>query len=605
MVSLNANNLPASQADFSLQAFLVPSGAEAAFDNLGPLRSDALPPGRAPILLAFWDTFPAYTPAQALRRWDGAHTGPYGERHGLRLLLQNVRRYKVPVFLLDLKSPASLAALDYLGKLPQVHNLAAQGLIVLPDALPGSPAYPYFPSGLPDWAWSQAIADSRRAGLDFGLRASRILYAPSLPTDRAPDYPVIFTRLPSGGAASWKGRTLLPVPLTGALTPVDPAGLSLELRTDLLRHAAASYQGREPTPLIVVGGSLPDSPLGDPQTAEAVLGYIATHPWIQPLGGDDVQTLHPEVGAAGRSAPSLAPYSPILDNLAPPVGDRDPLRLAAWQAALSLYSPLPPEPEQLAQLRAIYSGQPDLLQAAGRWAEDPEPVTRCSGDPDQDGETECLLASPNTLAVVDPHGGRLVMLFARTPAGVHQLVAPTSQLIVGLSDALDWDLSAGEGAEPSGIQGAFVDSRPPWEVYQVEILQDGMRLTSPDGQVQKTFRLTPSGLSVEIRTSASIPVEIPIVVDPWLRFRPGWADRYQVDSLPDGFAWQLGDGTHLEVRSTIDLQAFAFTDSRPRLNLAEDPNFAYPRGHYLPFPLTVLEASALGESIVDFSVVEE
>jgi hypothetical protein len=92
------------------------------------------------VLLAFWNTVPAYTPAQALRRWDGAHTGPYGERHGLHLLLQAVRRSKVPVVLLDLKTPAALSALDFLGKLPQIQNLSTQGLLILPEALPGSPA---------------------------------------------------------------------------------------------------------------------------------------------------------------------------------------------------------------------------------------------------------------------------------------------------------------------------------------------------------------------------------------------------------------------------------------------------------------------------------
>ena len=52
-------------------------------DEVHDVRSDGQPPvQRAPVLMAFWDTFPVTTPAQALRRWNGAHTGPNGDRHG-------------------------------------------------------------------------------------------------------------------------------------------------------------------------------------------------------------------------------------------------------------------------------------------------------------------------------------------------------------------------------------------------------------------------------------------------------------------------------------------------------------------------------------------
>jgi hypothetical protein len=605
VVSLNANNLPGVRERFTLQAYVLPAGSTSVVNRIGPVSSQALPPGRAPLVLAFWNTFPAYTPAQALRRWDGAHTGPYGERHGLRLLLRAVRRYRVPVVLLDLKTPASLSALDYLGRLPQIQNLASQGLLVLPDALPGSPDFPYFPSGLPEWAWEQALVDSRRAGLTFGLRASPFLYAPTLPAGMTPGYPVIFMSLPGDQPAVWQGHTLLPLPSTGPEPQVDPGGPSLELNTALLRNAAASDQGRSPIQPVLLGGDLTDSPFADPQVAESVLNYIAAHPWIQPLGGDDLITLRPAEQPILLSSPQAAPFSPLLEDLPAPADGSQPLRLAAWQAALALYAALPPDPPQLAGLRALYSGLPGLLAEAGRWAENPVSLQDCSRDLDLDGQAECLLASPRRLAVIDPLGGRLVMLFARTTAGVHQLLGPTSQLIVGLSDPSEWELGAGEGAEPGGVQGAFADSRPPWPAYQVESLADGLRLTSPDGQVQKTFRLTPAGLRVDYQALSPVQVEVPIVIDPWQRFQPGWADRYRFESLPDGYAWRLGDGSRLEVRESLGLQAAAFTDSRPQLALAEDPNFAYPPGHYLPFPVILLSGSGQGEFWVVFSIIED
>ncbi|MDP2995744.1 MAG: hypothetical protein Q8N46_11560, partial [Anaerolineales bacterium] len=116
---------------FTLQVASFTPGDSTPADVTDLVRSDALPPTqRAPLALVFWDVFPAATPAQALRRWDGAHTGPRGERHGLKHILDNAGQYGVPVALLDLKTPASLAALDYLGITPQIQSLTSHGLLI-------------------------------------------------------------------------------------------------------------------------------------------------------------------------------------------------------------------------------------------------------------------------------------------------------------------------------------------------------------------------------------------------------------------------------------------------------------------------------------------
>ena len=66
-----------------VEIFTTAAGETALADQLGPLDAWGPPPQPADALLVFWDTYPAYTPALALRRWDGAHTGPLGGRHGL------------------------------------------------------------------------------------------------------------------------------------------------------------------------------------------------------------------------------------------------------------------------------------------------------------------------------------------------------------------------------------------------------------------------------------------------------------------------------------------------------------------------------------------
>lgn len=79
--------------------------------------------------LLFRNAFPAYTPAQALRRWDGAHTGPMGGRHGLYNILRISRNYQIPIFFLDLQNPYSISALDYVRGLDFVAQLEKAGIV--------------------------------------------------------------------------------------------------------------------------------------------------------------------------------------------------------------------------------------------------------------------------------------------------------------------------------------------------------------------------------------------------------------------------------------------------------------------------------------------
>ena len=108
----------------SFQAFSAPAGDSAIADSMAAFSLEGRPPARARTLLAFWNTLPAYSPAQALRRSDGAHTGPLGGRHGLGNLLKAARDYQAPVALLDLKTISSLSALDFLDQVQPLKEMA-------------------------------------------------------------------------------------------------------------------------------------------------------------------------------------------------------------------------------------------------------------------------------------------------------------------------------------------------------------------------------------------------------------------------------------------------------------------------------------------------
>jgi hypothetical protein len=127
----------------------------------------------------------------------------------------------------------------------------------------------------------------------------------------------------------------------------------------------------------------------------------------------------------------------------------------------------------------------------------------------------------------------------------------------------------------------------------------------------KSYSLIPGGLMVCLQTAHPQAFQIPLALDPWLRFQPDWGARYgelqanagrlptasgqecRLDAdLPDtSTAWRWGslNGPAIEVHSTVPLRTSTFLDSRRRMGRVEDPNTEFPPGHYLPYPLALLE----------------
>ncbi len=91
------------------------------------------------LFIAFYNTLNASTPAQALRQWDGAHSGPIGSRHGLRYLLENVNVYNVPVTLLDINRKESLHLLALLDEAELFIQLVQERLVIAPEVTYGEP----------------------------------------------------------------------------------------------------------------------------------------------------------------------------------------------------------------------------------------------------------------------------------------------------------------------------------------------------------------------------------------------------------------------------------------------------------------------------------
>ncbi len=587
-ISLNSQFLPKKTHPFSMRVTSSYPGQSKIIDSVVASSNTAVK-GRVPLVLAFWNTLPAHTPAQALRRWDGAHTGPLGQRHGLVHLLDAVKRYQVPLILLDIKTPLSLSALDILDQRKLLQNLSSDNLALLPDVLPE----PYF--GLLPVEINQKVAKiSREIATNFQIANGSWNYAPALPDKSLSRYSTTLTLQPASlnsvlqvtDIYRWGNQRLLPVPLENSTAEqVTDGGLNLAIRRALLTSAVSAEKDPQ-LPIAILGGNLPHTNWGDAKSAPIAIAYIAAHPWIHPLTEKDLNARAARVDyTASANIETRIDLPPALKALqqAPP----GPITDLAWQAALAALAPADPTSPNLAPLRAHYLGVIGNLLAASAWQNgkmslpDTAIIQDCSLDTDYDSQPECILASENFFAIIDLHGGLLSLAFFRTPSGVHQIIAPTSQFAVGISDSNLWDFSR-VNPDPGVIPGAFSG---PQEPFTFSIIPNGLQLISPT--IQKEYSLLDNGLQVKIQTSEFVQVHIPLAIDSSQRFSPGWASLFEERVTPKSWSWGTKQGPKVEIRTNGTLTTNTFLTSLPIMNAPENPNLDYPPGYFIPLPMAV------------------
>jgi hypothetical protein len=622
---------PAEARLKGVEIFTTAAGETALADQLGPVDAWGPPPQPADALLVYWDTYPAYTPALALRRWDGAHTGPLGGRHGLVNLLRTAANREVPLALLDLKAPASLSALDYSGGLRQVQRWAAQGNLILPESLPGfypvaasSPAglYPTSPAAL-----SLAAEASNLHDQDFKLAPSQFIFAPQLGGLAEAFLPAatagIFTfadepaqpDFPTFKPTYWRGKLVLALPWELSALGFDEQGPMQATKAALIRNALLQNQsGSGNGEILALGGSLPASPLGNPQVARATFEYIDNHPWIHLVDSNDLLALAPNrnsdkplsaaLSAGSSELTGSPPWLAQLTNAAP-----NKLGAAAWQAYQALYNPAPPNPGELPALRQAYQGIVPDLQAAAQWAQHPNSITDCTQDIDMDGKQDCLLANEHLWALLSPADGSLTLLAAVTAGEAHEAVGPSYQLISGLSDPAGWDLTDGIWADPTVLTGAFSDQSPssgqsPMQSYSIAVAPGQVLFRAADGTSQKGYRLSGETLQVSLLAPEGTSYTIPVVLDPWQRFEPGWPESYLTEAAPKGTRWQT-PGVSFEIQTDAPFSANDFNESRDSLTPPEDPNKDYPPGFFLPLPMGVMELRITGNTTVTLQVISK
>lgn len=641
---------------FLLQAFTTQPGSLIIADRLGPVSSDALPPPKASLLLAFWNAFPAYTPALALRTWSSAHAGPGGERFGLLHLIEAVVSTEVPVTLLDVKASESLRGLEYLGHIQQLRELQRIGLLDFPDTLPTG-----FPiSTQPEWVIRHAATSTRTRAMAYGFTASPVLALPSNPfdSDSLSDledmpYRMVFSPLPNDitlDSSTHLFHTdrliIIPLPETDLERSVGhDHGLAVDWRRILLDQAISSDR----TSLTVLGGDLQATFWADAIRAQDSLRWIASHPWIDPLTPTElIDRNFPSYALPDYTSPLLPPIddhipyssggqpipsgftvgqlqSKVLNSLAStPPGS---LTEIAWQAYLAAIAgqtcgvidpTISPNSwsgcegehiHPLLLLRANSLGRAGAPLAAVHWGQsvalnmETEAPRIYWVDLDWDGEDELVFSNRWLFAVLSAADGSLAWLFGYDPKrGPIQLIGSRSQFVIGLSDPSTWDPFAGELGEQSVplLDGAFYLTQDTGVRLDIILQPNGLVIKHPDGSHSIQYVLDGRRLNVSINAPGKpLAFEVPLVFAPELMDTTGWASAYTGSAIEGEFRWGILNGPTIALTATVPLNFDSFLDFPASAMTAEDPNLDYPLGHYLPFPFALVTGQGFSNVEVD------
>jgi hypothetical protein len=574
MLSFNKNTLPITIGRTFLQIIESSPKNNRILDKTDRFSIDTPSPSVGKVLFAFWNTFSSATPAQALRSWAGAHAGPVSSRHGLKYLLEAAYQSQIPILLPDLFTPDNLSALDYMGALMEVNKLINMGVIYPLD--------------------NEEINNNNKVFSD--IKDKKLIINDIYNDFGSNDY-----------AKFTNNNKCFQIPLGNS--PINQSEDYLLSCKELLLTNAMN----RPSLPMIIGGDFSESLLGDPNIIREIFGYVAKHPWIQvgsmvnmtaelysleKTAAESVNNIQNSGDSSVEFTQSFVISAEIEKSLNElPENDITNLAMQIFQSLTQ------PASEKLQNLRSNYIGQIGYLIKASDWSNKPFDMATCENDLDYDGQNECLLANSNIFAVIEPDGGYIPFVFTKDAQGVHQIIGPTWEFMVGISDISEWDNSKGLHSDPGQILGAFADNIREWNNYSYYIIGNEIVLNSSKMSMRKSISISPESLYVDIHSDLlnGSYTYIPLVVDPWVRYYPGWGDLYYGRST-NSFEWGIISGQMVHINTSAEAHFYAFNDTRSTMLHDEDPNFDYTRGHYLPFPMSLIEITATADFSVDLNL---
>jgi hypothetical protein len=491
-------------------------------DRLSPTRLSTSPPSRGKVMLAFWDTFKADTPAQALRSWDGAHTGPFSSRHGLVSLIESIEKTGIPVFLFDISKTKTWSIFDYLGIKKRLQALIDQRKVIVADQ-----------------------------GSNLSTDVSKL-----------------DDELANSFANDLSGETP-----------------SIAVRRALLTAA------QNPNKTLLLGGDFKKTAWGNYSTAIQMLSYIKNHPWLEPVS--DRSLIETQVN------PATVKRDPLMEAIEVEIRNvpENWIRTVAEELLSSLSEP---GTQMENDLKRVYIGQIGHLLAISKWSANRHAISDCSQNLDWDNELECILASDNLAVVIDLQGGYISYAFSFHAGEYHQIIGPSYQLAIGLSDPMSWKLDQGISADPSVIPGAFSGVENKWGKFQVtKVEPDSITIQEEDRLSEKEFRITSDSIYFQYKGYKDEKFAIPLILDPWMMETQGWGNLYTNTLQTQRWLWGIKNRITVETIFLDHLDVSTFQDSILLIQGPENPSLDYPAGHYLPFPLALGQLTTDGQGLVE------
>lgn len=567
-----------------------------------PIRSTRIHT-RAPVIFAFSTSLKTATPAQLLRSWNGAHTGPLGQRHGLEQVLAAVEQFYIPVFLLDITTPDRLAALFLLGQSDRLESLYQNKVVFLPDSVTGPPEY-----------WQQTMEVNQY--LQKGLWSHKSASANSPFSSEIPgQYLIAFGKLKNSNyLRKWDNCNIVPLPDPAGMIQASDAntlhwqadqnGLTMPAMAALLKSAHSS----ETNDLVVFGGNLPETTWADSAVIPQAFYQIENIPWIRVLTESDLITWKAKEFSNNSQIPceNILCHSKFATQIDLPYKLNEleqrlssvPINnagLLAWLTYNRLTDASLDDATRL--LNASYLDQVDRLITAAHWVENPGNITVCGVGL---FDTDCILANNSQILFFNQQDGSLIAGFIQVGDDIHQWTAPFSQRATALSDPSDWIEKDGRQLDPAVQMGSF-GLGPNMNQVVSRFSENSLHFSASQSQSEITYRIDSTRLIIELNNPQQIGGSIILAPCPLDLF-----DTLSTDSATS--SCQSNFDCRVEVAGCLKIELSSsgvefysldsYRDSPVFTDPVEDPNKDYPAGHYLPTGYVTINYSTFANGTI-------
>ncbi len=489
-----------------------------------------------------------YTPAQILRNWDGAHNGPNGERFGLLHLLEASKNFRIPIILTDFYTPENINAVDAVRQEDFITRMVTSGFVTFCP-----------PDFFQDDVFSSYI------NYFNGTLLSK-------------NYPPVTL------CKSDQGSNQIPSPI------FNKYGLT----TDGTKFLINSYF-TDPEQEWYLTESFRDSFLGDYSDAPVIFDFLKNHPWLQ------FSSSNPVLESASTTQYPDNEMQTLAKDL---YNAKGPFQK---QALFHFYTLLNPQNYEYLQL-LIPEYIPDFYYQieANRWAGSPTTMVVCDRDIDKDQENECMISNQNFFLVYELTGGYIPFIAVKDKTNdFFQLIGSSSQMIFGLSPSQEWKTGNGVFSDPSVLPGMITKPVSDKQVRSISSDQTQLLLSDED-KPENSLRITLLDNQLTLNYSVSNDqqnIEIPFFCQ---------HQGLPVSNLPPISPQEVAQTINLTCQNNpfvvlingqqVEAKHYSIQDLNTHLQNPENPDFEYPRAHYIPLGISLTEINFASQLNLTFVI---